>query len=725
MDIDYSSDDGGNASSGDEVEKTKKTNDASNKKESWGLISGALGNAKNRYSFFQGLLEGKRGIYDYLKVLAGGSMKNRTNYPVNKNSYLFWEQAKRKFLDAQKRCKEKIAEVVKYQEDVGDVDVLYKRTDELTTDIKMTQDEIRYTEERILDAESDRERSGNGNLMERTLEDINCYSGRVAINLRAGELNLCRENILKSILSRPFFLGVMIFFGMLKAKKYLESRNELEREWEKKYEAFSDMAHQEKNKLLKLFEESEECLNDYVNDEVARIAKYEGAEEYQKRMESVNRVANLKNELKKLSLQDVLSRVVSAKDNAASRIEFRSIFSIIFSSLFGLGSLLDHYDLKFEESCEQLRSFYVKKYEDLGVAISSNKKDLKMIAHNAYDEIIRALNKKCDAYRDKLKGAEEELSSYSNLREYVEKFGGSDNFINDATFRKDFESINILSPWYSEGLAKVRAELFVASMQLHHAFVEGAAEEVKKNLHALRQISSYTIMQDDDEFISNIPDLWSTLALVVPVISSTFASIRKMFVHVPPDTIGWLMIDESGQATPQAALGAIMRSKRVVITGDPMQVEPVVPVSDKLTSRICVEFGMDPKRFNPPTASAQTLGDSVSHYFSQVDENKNIEVGFPLLVHRRCTDPMFSISNKIAYNNLMINQKQQGESKIRECLEDSCWFHVEGKASGAPDEKWCQMEGEVIIQKLEKLKEQKINPDIYISFPHSLTLHEE
>lgn len=42
------------------------------------------------------------------------------------------------------------------------------------------------------------------------------------------------------------------------------------------------------------------------------------------------------------------------------------------------------------------------------------------------------------------------------------------------------------------------------------------------------------------------------------------------------------------------------------------------------------------------------------------------EVGVPLLVHRRCEEPMFSISNAIAYENLMVQAKTSKISPIRD-----------------------------------------------------------
>lgn len=304
---------------------------------------------------------------------------------------------------------------------------------------------------------------------------------------------------------------------------------------------------------------------------------------------------------------------------------------------------------------------------------------------------------------------------------YKSKFSYQDfdkHIIDYLLFNKEHNELHKVAPWINKEQHTIRDEVFTAAMKLHKAFIDACPYYIKYNLGILMSVFSGNTLTDLQK-AKLMPDLWSTFFLVVPSISTTFASIDKMFPKIPSNTFGWLLIDEAGQALPQAAVGAIMRTKRAVVVGDPLQIEPVVNLPETLTKAICKEFKVDPDKFNAPKASVQTLADQATKYNAKIGELPSRTVGVPLLVHRRCNEPMFSISNSIAYDGLMVNAKSKSVSSIKQCLGDSTWFDIQGNPTG----KWCYEEGELVLQLLNKLKSNNVQPNLYIITPFLMVSH--
>lgn len=231
-------------------------------------------------------------------------------------------------------------------------------------------------------------------------------------------------------------------------------------------------------------------------------------------------------------------------------------------------------------------------------------------------------------------------------------------------------------PWTFAEYDKAREELFYASLQVRKAFIL-ESPYIRRNLFVYAGYNSgkYTLSEKMEMF----PHLFNALAVVIPVVSSTFASVGRFLKHAGNQSLGMLVIDESGQAVPQSAVGALYRTRSAVVVGDPLQIEPVVTIPQALIDIFADSTGIA-KEYKSMENSAQIFADQINEFNGRIGERV---VGCPLVVHRRCIEPMFSISNMISYDNRMFNKTNKKEEYLDEnqpfVLKKSGWIHVEGQ----------------------------------------------
>ncbi|MBC7456221.1 MAG: hypothetical protein H7335_21480 [Massilia sp.] len=244
-----------------------------------------------------------------------------------------------------------------------------------------------------------------------------------------------------------------------------------------------------------------------------------------------------------------------------------------------------------------------------------------------------------------------------------------------------------------------RADVFVAAMHLHKAFLKNAGKPFETNFRlALAMLGQDAYLQP--HLPEMAPHLWATFFLAIPVVSSTFASISRCFCDLGEGQIGLLLVDEAGQAVPSHALGALWRSKRALIVGDPLQVEPVIKMNRQLDLGMLSYHGAPPEH-QLSAYSAQHLADRGNRYGANLvgHDGSDLWVGAPLRVHMRCADPMFSLSNNIAYNNTMVFGPPRADEIIatlaRPLLGVSQWHDF---SAGDFDEHFSAAEGEAAIR---------------------------
>lgn len=290
--------------------------------------------------------------------------------------------------------------------------------------------------------------------------------------------------------------------------------------------------------------------------------------------------------------------------------------------------------------------------------------------HQAVSRELAALMRQCDAHQQTLD------AGYAT---------GAKHFPDDAFWSLPSDIRHRASIAVSATLDHLRAQLFLAAVELHRATILANASKFIGNLRVVNGMLTNTLQ--DKLPADQRPLLWDVLFFVVPVVSTTLASFDRLFVGMGQDSIGWLLIDEAGQATPQSAAGAIWRSRRAVIVGDPLQVEPVFTVPLRLTEALRRKHQVDPA-WSPADESVQTLTDRITPFGSWVNTSADdpggdtrIWTGMPLRTHRRCDDPMFSVANRIAYAGQMVQGRVDDEGQplatpFSCVLGDSAWFDV-------------------------------------------------
>lgn len=242
----------------------------------------------------------------------------------------------------------------------------------------------------------------------------------------------------------------------------------------------------------------------------------------------------------------------------------------------------------------------------------------------------------------------------------------------------------LTAPWHDEALNQARSELFLAAMDLHRAFFEHSDKIVG------RLAAAVDVVLGKPPFglpATAVVDAWQLLFLMIPVVSTTFASLGTMFNGTGPESLGWLFIDEAGQAKPQDAVGGIWRSRRVLVVGDPRQLQPIVVMPPDAEVTIGRAFGVS-DTWVPSRTSVQALADRTGMWGTYVQSLEAADhrgtpqppvwVSAPLRVHRRCDEPMFSICNQIAYGGIMI----QGKDCACNELPPSCWIDVPDPVRG-------------------------------------------
>lgn len=388
---------------------------------------------------------------------------------------------------------------------------------------------------------------------------------------------------------------------------------------------------------LSLERQIQQCLSDTTDTHQQRVYKHQNAEKISEEKEQ-----ELKNNLFQTTLQEVQNQEMCQEFKEKIQSYDDKILGIE-SSLFSLPS---HKSFFFSLFCKKNPEAKTqrKKLLDEKNIYSQKKKDLE----------------------ERLNSLQSKQSKLISKKEHILlQLTQSEGLLPSPNFEQDYDSLQLSNPCFNDDFRQKQSELFILALKVRKAFLQEHVDSLYQAKKIWKEQNKY-LAQDRRDLIEIA---WSWINLAIPVISSTFASFARMCKNLGPNSLGSLFIDEAGQALPWAGVGAILRSKQVMVVGDPFQIKPVLTLDAGILGLIGKRFQVG-ETYLSESASIQTLVDQASQYGFYRD--RDTWIGIPLWVHRRCQDPMFTLSNELSYGGLMV-QANKEPGKID-------WFDIKGRA---------------------------------------------
>ncbi|UEX90169.1 DEAD/DEAH box helicase [Staphylococcus ratti] len=477
--------------------------------------------------------------------------------------------------------------------------------------------------------------------------------------------------------------------------------------------------------VLKNWKEAKKSFNDTLK----RIQKIKleiknGYEKYQDYSHSIAKMEQFKNQVQKLkqTLEHMENSNKLECDIASMSKEIQFINKQIED--------IDEYERTIQPSSslkEKLKKWVVgsndnedtSKYSAQKAALIERKIDLNHQKHELQKDVDHRKKEEANILKE-MKGLEANIEKLNaRIVDYEDaKTTHNGLMYPDEKFWKDsneaycFRQESVL--FTSDELQFQRGLLFLKAMVLHKYILIGNAKSIQSGLYDFKR--RYEYLKSAPIKVKNA---WNIIHLIFPVISTTFASFSTLYTNMSKDFIDYLYIDEAGQAVPQAAVGALHRSRHVVAVGDPLQIEPVVTLERHLIDLVRNAYNV-PERLVSIDASVQTIADYANNYGywkGQGDEKQWI--GMPLWVHRRCLNPMFTISNSVAYENKMVLPQYVKNSEIKGKTGEVTWLNVTGNAK---QKQFVEEQGKAVLELLKGdwLHAQKngdIAPNVFVISP--------
>ncbi|WP_414545323.1 AAA domain-containing protein [Nostoc sp. CCY0012] len=287
-----------------------------------------------------------------------------------------------------------------------------------------------------------------------------------------------------------------------------------------------------------------------------------------------------------------------------------------------------------------------------------------------------------DSTQQQLESLQQELTNLITRRGEVENrlaaYPTKDFY---SRFYSELHSLQVdLFEWawqFQQQEARRRKDEVTTSIRTYIALLNGEWE-------AYRQLSS------------NWRNIYRDISLLFPVFLCNLHSIRNLLPYPDSGCIDQVIVDEAGQIPPYQVFPVLVRCNRALIVGDPLQLEPVINLSDQqkeeYRSKSFLEQGLtdvDYDRYSPTATTAYHRAAGAS------GQPGDIGQGIILKYHYRCVPVIADFCDHLCNYGMIIKT----EPKASRLGTNLIGCHVEGKLENYVN--WAEVDAvEVLIDEL-------------------------
>ncbi len=294
---------------------------------------------------------------------------------------------------------------------------------------------------------------------------------------------------------------------------------------------------------------------------------------------------------------------------------------------------------------------------------------------------------------------QQQQNSFDNTQQQLEPL--EEQLTNLITRRREVENRlgtyptkDFYSRFYSE-LHSLQVELFEWSWQFQQQEARRRKDEV------IASIRTYIALLNGEwdayrQLSRNWRNIYQDISLLFPVFLCTLHSIRSLLPYPDSGCIDQVIVDEAGQIPPLQVFPVLVRCNRALIVGDPLQLEPVVNLSDQkkeeYRSKSFLEPGLtdvDYDRYSPTATTAYHRAAGAS------GQPGDIGQGIILKYHYRCVPVIADFCDRLCNYGMIIKT----EPKASRLGTNLIACNVEGKLENNVN--WAEVDAvEALIEEL-------------------------